>query len=431
MRIPEAWIVAVGDDVAAGRHGDAGAARLAAELEALGCELRGRMLVPARAPRVAEAVRTAAGAGVDLVVVVGLGLAADQPTREGIAEALLRRLAPDAAALAVIEQRYLDRGREVPANAAGLARMPGGAELVPNPVGAVPGFLVDLGRSLVVALPGAVRELEESFARSVRPRLRTRFEGALAVRTAVLRVAGLLEAEVERRVTASGARSDAVRVGLSTEHGEVEVLVTARGESDDEAASRADAAVAALDARLGDFVYGRDDASLVAVLRDALARRGWTLAVAESITGGLLAKRITDLPGAGSFFVGAMVPYSDRRKPEMLDVAPGVFEACGRVSAAAAQTMAEAVRARLSADVALASTGIAGPGGGTTDKPVGLAYIAIAWPDRTIVRRHLFVGDRSAIRHQVAATALDQARRALAGLPPLGDAPEEGEDGAP
>lgn len=185
-------------------------------------------------------------------------------------------------------------------------------------------------------------------------------------------------------------------------------------------------ALAAIEAPLGETIYGRDAETLVGVVRDQLARRGWTLGAAESFTGGLVGKRVVDLPGSSGFFVGSVVAYSDERKIALLDVAPEALESAGPVSAAVTLAMAEGVRRQLGCDVGIAATGIAGPGGGTVDKPVGLAYLAVAWPGRSLVRRHVFAGDRALIRSFAATTSLDQVRRALGGLPLLGEPAEAG-----
>lgn len=431
MRLPEAILFAVGDELVTGRRVDRNGVRLAAWLEAKGYAIRGRMILPDREPVIAQAIRDALATDVDLVVVSGgMGPTLDDRTREGLAEGLGVALQRNDAAWQMIEARYRERGLEIPPHAARQAYQPEGAELLANPVGTAPGLFIDRGRQVVVALPGVTRELEQMLERSVQPRLGPQLASALVLRTGTLHVAGLEESDVDRRIRgALGEGEDGFRVTLLPAHGEVEVLVRARSENEEEAEEALRRALAALEARLGDYVYGRDDETLVGAVRRGLERRGWTLGVVESITGGLVAKTIVDQPGSGEFFVGALVPYADECKPGLLDVDAAVLERHGVVSAECARLMAEAAREQLGSDVGLATTGIAGPAGGSQERPVGLTYLAVSWPDRTIVRRHVLHGDRNAIRTQAAVLALDQVRRSLGGLPPLGDpaeAPERG-----
>ena len=422
MRTPLAFVLAVGDELVTGRRADGNGVRIGRWLEGLGCRVLARCLVPDDPALIAAALKTALDGGAEVVAVAGgLGPSVDDVTRDGIAAGLGLPLELNPGLLKAVEARYRDFGREMAESAGRQALLPQGAEPIANPMGTAPGFFVDLGRVVVAALPGVPREMEAMLDREVLPRLRARLAGAAVLRTTVLRVAGLPEAEVDRRVRSAGIEPGTAQVTLLPRYGEVEVLVTLRAENDEEADEALPRALRELERQLGDHVYGRDADTLVGAVRDLLAPRRWTLAVAETITGGLLAKNIVDLPGAGRFFVGSLVPYADALKPLILGVPPDLLDRCGPVSAEAARAMAHGVRARLGADVALATTGIAGPAGGTADKPVGLAYIAVVFGDQTLVRRHLFAGDRATVRHMATTMALEQTRRALAGLAPLGD----------
>jgi len=187
--------------------------------------------------------------------------------------------------------------------------------------------------------------------------------------------------------------------------------------------------VVAVRDRLGDHVYGTGGETLVGVVGRLLEERGWMLGVAESLSGGLLAKRITDVPGSSRFFAGGLAAYSVELKRNVLGVPADVLDSCGPVSAETARAMALGAREVLGAEVVAATTGIAGPAGGTTEKPVGLVYLAVAWPGGLRVLRQLFTGNRVVIRSWTAATALDEVRRALAGLPPLGQPVDDADGG--
>ncbi len=432
MSVPWGVVVSVGTAVVSGRRADRIGIRVAQWLEKMGVEVHARHVVPDDEERIGTAVAAALGASPHVVVVCGgLGASADDRSREGIARAVGTPLEVDTSAAALLERRYRERGREMPDGALRQACCPAGAQLLPNALGTAPGVLVDRGRTLLFAVPGVQREMEEMLERSVAPLLRQRLLGASSFRSTVLHVAGLPEMEVDRIVAEALGPESGARVTLLPSHGEIDVLVALRAESDDEADEALARVVADVEVPLGDHVYGRDETSLVGVLRDELVRREWTLAVGESLTGGLIAKTIVDLPGATSFFAGSLVPYIDSRKPDVLAIPEADVEQYGAVSAAVARGMAEGARTRLRADVGLAAAGIAGPSGGSQERPIGLTYVALAWPGRTVVRRFVFSGDRKAIRTLATVASLDQARRALLGLPLLGeDAQDPGDAGA-
>ncbi|MCU0254390.1 MAG: molybdopterin-binding protein [Acidobacteria bacterium] len=297
MRVPQASLIAIGDELVSARRPEANGPAIVPWLEALGCEIRARLLVPDRAEAIEAAVAAALSGGSELIVLSGgLGPTHDDVAREAIAAALRRPLVLDPAAQAAIESRFRERGLEVPPEVARLALRPEGSELVPNPVGMAPGFLVRQAGATVIALPGVPREFETMFERKLLPELRRSLVGALARRSETLHVVGLNEAEVDRRVADAIETGSRLSVSFVSQRSEVEVLVTARAETEAEAARALERANARLEEALGAVVYGRGDDTLVGVVGRLLGGRGWTLATAESLSGGLLAKRITDQP---------------------------------------------------------------------------------------------------------------------------------------
>ncbi len=422
MRVPSAFLIAVGNELVTGRQPDTNGERLSRWLESLGCEVRSRMLVQDRAEAVERSVRAALASKADVVILTGgLGPTADDVTRDGLAAAVDLELELDPKALETIEQRYRERGRTLVSGAARQAFRPLGAEWIANPIGTAPGILLRCGRTVVIALPGVPREFSEMLDREVLPLLRRSLAGAIAMRSIELHVACLPEAEVDRRIREAALATRGVQVTHVAKPGDIEVLLTARGETEEDAELSLSQAVLELRDKLGDHLYGSGSDSQVSVLRDLLLKHKWTLGCAESVSGGLLSKRITDLPGASAFFLGSLVAYVNSEKRVLLDVAASQLESFGPVSAEVAGAMADGVRRKLGADVALATTGIAGPGGGSTEKPVGLTYLAIVWPKGRQITRHTFTGDRKQIRIWSVTTALDQVRRALMGLPPHGE----------
>ena len=426
MRVPQASLIAIGDELVSARRPEVNGQAIVPWLESLGCEVRARLLVPDRVDAIAAAVAGALSGGAELIVLSGgLGPTHDDVARQGIAAALGRRLVLDEAVQATIESRFRERGLEVPPEVSRLALRPEGSELVPNPVGMAPGFVLRHAGATVIALPGVPREFETMFERKLLPELRRSLVGALARRSETLHVVGLTEAEVDQRVANAVEPGPRLSVSFVSQRSEVEVLVTARAESEAEAARALERANARLEEALGDVVYGRGEDTLVGVVGRLLGARGWTLATAESLSGGLLAKRITDQPGSSRFFRGGVAAYHDDLKRSLLDVPAEVLEHCGAVSGETARAMAEGARRRMNAPVAVSTTGIAGPTGGSIDRPVGLVYLAVAWPEGLRVLRFLFPGNRNEIRSATSAAALDETRRVLSGLPPLGVAVEE------
>lgn len=421
MAAPTAVVIAVGDELVAGRRHDANGERVVRWLEGIGCEVSARFAVQDQIEVIARAVAMALQSGADVIVASGgLGPTVDDVTRDGLAQAFGDTLVLDQDALTTIEQRYRERDRVMPPAALRMAYRPASAEWIANPVGTAPGLLIRRGRTIVVALPGVQREFRAMFERGVLPLLRRSFAAGFALKSAILRTASLPESEVDRRLAEAAVAAHGGKVAMISWPGEVEVMLTVRGPNEEEATADLEQVLTAARAQLGDHLHGIGEATQVSTLRDLLARHAWTLCTAESISGGLLAKRVTDLPGSSAFFLGGVVAYVNREKQALLEVPTELLDRYGAVSGEVAAAMVHGVRRKLGADVAIATTGIAGPSGGSTEKPVGLTYIAVQWPDGELVTRHTFTGDRKTIRIWSVVTALDQARRCLAGLTPLG-----------
>ncbi|UCF68654.1 MAG: CinA family nicotinamide mononucleotide deamidase-related protein [Acidobacteriota bacterium] len=428
MSAPEAVVFVVGDELVDARRNDTVGPALARRLESIGCHVRSRSVLPDNVQAIVSALTQALAAEIDIVLIAGgLGPHEDDRTREAVAQSLGIELELDPKTLHRLEENYRDRGRDVPEGVRRQALRPRDAETLPSPSGTAPGFIVRRQRSLLVALPGAPREADESFTRGVLPLLRRSVAGGQTTATTVLRVAGLLAADVQRALAPVMPNSEAVRVNYLETGGEIELLLSARAQDPDEAQQQLEQVVANFESRLGGHVFARGKQSLTGVLAELLRARAWTLASAESCTGGLIGKRITDLSGASEFYVGGVITYSDEHKVRLLGVAEDTLERCGAVSAEVAASMAQGCRERLRAHVAVSVTGIAGPGGGSADKPVGLVYIGVALPDATRVARHTFGGERDAIRQWSATAALEEVRRALKDMDTLGQRVEPSE----
>ncbi len=353
-----------------------------------------------------------------VLVTGGLGPTADDCTREVVAELLGRQLVRDETIADTIRERFRQRGIQMPEPVLSQALVPVGAQVLPNPNGTAPGLAIEHENKLIVLLPGPPRELRPMFEQYVLPVLEQNFAPADRPVCRVFKVVGLAESVVEQRI---GKLPD-VELGFCAKMGEVEVRIIGKDIADAERRIRA---------ALGDHIFGTGDERLEQVVVSLLTAAGKTVAVAESCTGGLIAHRLTNVSGASKVLLTGYVTYSNESKIKLLGVREETLAAHGAVSEQVCREMAEGCRQRSGADFALATTGIAGPTGGTPEKPVGLVYIALATPARTEVKRHRLLFDRETFKFFASQNALDMLRRELLKTSgPLGPArPTEPESG--
>jgi nicotinamide-nucleotide amidase len=307
-----------------------------------------------------------------------------------------------------IRRRLEKFGRTMSESNAKQADFPAGATVLPNPVGTAPGFGVVLGGAQAFFMPGVPREMKQMFEEQVVPRIRE-----LAPNDAHqihFRTFGLPESVVGEKLAGVEAAFPGVVIGYRAHFPEIEVKVLARGARRDDAVELAERAAAEVRVRLGDVIYGNGDDSFAGVVGRALRTRGWTLAVAESCTGGLVGHLLTAEPGASDYLLLDAVTYANSAKQAVLGVDEDALRGHGAVSAEVATRMADGARRVSGADVALAITGIAGPTGGTETKPVGLVYIAVSCAKGTVVKENVFPGDRHRIQMLAAYAGLSMVR---------------------
>jgi nicotinamide-nucleotide amidase len=380
-----------------------------------------QVAVPDTAAAITQAVRDALARVPGVITTGGLGPTSDDLTRQEIARLLNRPLHQDPALLDHIRSFFARRNRPMPASTAVQALVPQGARLLPNECGTAPGLLFELdvnpfqpdGKfAWLVMLPGPPRELRPMFSRHVLPWLSKRYPNTPAPACRTLRTVGLGESQVEQIIAPllASLTADGLEIGYCARPGEVDIRLVARGP---DAANHVDQAADIVRNRIGDHIYGEDDDELDTVVLRLLRDRRRSLGLAESCTGGYLAHRITNIPGASSVFAGAFVTYSNHAKMECLGVRSDTIAAHGAVSEATAREMARGARDRLRADYAIAITGIAGPDGGTPEKPVGTAFIALATPRHIFVTRCLHPLERPAFKRIVTQQALELLRRTL------------------
>ena len=415
--VRSAEILAVGTELLTPFRIDTNSLYLTRQLNDLGIDVRSKSVVPDDPDELAHRLRVAL-ARVDLVITCGgLGPTADDVTRETVARELDLTLAEDAGVLGAIRSRFERRGIKMPETNRRQAAVPAGARVLDNARGTAPGLWIDAGRRLVILLPGPPRELQPMFEAFVRPELARLAEGRRVFRR-VIKIALRAESQVEeiaQPIYSPLAEGDVpIETTILAAPGFIELHLSARGDRDAEIESALERGVAQLAGALGPSVVSVDGRSLEETVGAMLISRGMKIATAESCTGGLLAGRLTDVPGSSGWFTGGVVAYDDRIKLESLDVAPELIRDHGAVSEPVGRAMAEGVRRRLGADVGVGVTGIAGPTGGSTEKPVGTVVIAVATAHATTARTLNLAGDRATIRQHSVIAALEFVRRALA-----------------
>jgi nicotinamide-nucleotide amidase len=405
----KAEIIAVGSELLTPDRIDTNSLFLTEELNKLGIEVLRKTIVGDNRELLAEAFRDALNRVPVVIASGGLGPTEDDLTRETVAELLGRRLQRNDSVVRAIEARFRSFNREMPAVNLRQAMVPEGAEVLENPRGTAPGlWLEDKGR-MVALLPGPPRELKPLFLEQVKPRLQ-RQANAVRMFHRELRVTGLGESHVEERIQPIYSRYQQVNTTILATPGEVQVHLRRWTDDPVEANATLDEIVRGFELALGDRIFAHAATPLEEVVAQLLIDNRSTLAAAESCTGGLLAERLTRIPGSSNYFLGGAVCYSNELKTVWADVPSDMIAAKGAVSTEVAIAMAEGIRRRVRSTLGVGITGIAGPGGGSDDKPVGTVHVAVAGPSGTKERLIHLPGDREAIRFYASQIALDMLR---------------------
>jgi nicotinamide-nucleotide amidase len=414
--ISRAAIIAVGSEMLTPAKVDTNSLFITEQLNLLGIELAFKSIVGDDRGELEHAVRDAISR-VDLLVCCGgLGPTDDDLTRPVVADVVQRPLVEDETMTAKIRARFQGRGLEMPEINRRQAMVPAGARVLPNVNGTAPGLWIEHGDRVVLLLPGPPRELKPMMSSVAEGFLRERAGGMSLVRR-VIKITGRSESHTEEMVQPLYAEWSRAEVPISAtilaSLGQIELHLSACCAVRPDAEAALDRAVEQVRNVMGLHVYSTDGRGLEEVVGAILAERKLTIAVGESCTGGLIASRLTDVPGSSRYVERGVVAYSNAAKTELLGVPDEMLQAHGAVSEAVATAMAEGIRSRSRVDIGIGVTGIAGPDGGTAEKPVGMVCIAASAAARTRIRTFRFVGGREMVKFQASQAALDMVRRML------------------
>ncbi len=397
-------VLCIGTELTRGELVNTNAAWLASSLTDEGFEVIEDVVIDDDRARIVATLGRLAKSVRMIVCTGGLGPTTDDLTTEAVAASLGVRLVRDEASLEAIRRRFEKFGRTMSDSNAKQADFPEGAEILPNPVGTAPGFCVTLGECRAFFMPGVPREMKKMFDEQVVPRVRS-----LAPRTSYqlrLRTFGLPESQVGERLAGVEAAFPGITVGYRAHFPEIEVKVLARASQPALARDLCERATVDVRMRLADVIYGEGEDTFAGVVGRQLRTRGYTLAIAESCTGGLVGHMLTREPGASEFLLVDAVTYANSAKTRILGVEEDALRGHGAVSPEVAAAMAEGVKRVSGADIALALTGVAGPAGGSADKPVGTVFLAVAAAGATTVKQRHFSGDRTQIQTLAAYAGL-------------------------
>lgn len=412
--------IAIGSELLLGGRLDTNSLFIAERLAAYGIELRYKTLVGDDLSDIVTVLNQAVRRARVVILTGGLGPTVDDLTREAVARATGRRLARRKAALDGMTARLAEWGRTPIKSQLRQAMIPAGADILLNPVGTAPGFAFTWKRTFLAALPGVPREMEPMVTEGLLPKLQEwliaqKAVGVMPMVRRVLHTSGVPESVVDQKLTALIPARSPIQLGIYASPMEVMVSLTGPAATKAQGPAAIETLLEEARKRLSDILYGEEDETMEAVVGRLLSERQFTLAVAESCTGGLIGHRLTEIAGSSAYLDRVAVCYSNRAKVEMLGVPSDVIDRHGAVSTEVAAAMARGVRERSGASVGLSVTGIAGPGGATGTKPVGLVYVGLdGGPMDAITQEFRFHGgDRHVIKQRSSQAALDLLRRWL------------------
>lgn len=407
----KAEIISVGTEILLGSLVDTNAAFIAEKMASLGISISRISAVGDNWQDIYQALEESLGR-VDLIIVSGgLGPTEDDITKEVLSRLMGEDLVLDEAALAEIRRRL--RGHRIPEKAIqNQAMIPASAKRIPNPVGTAPGIILEKDHKTIILLPGVPREMKRMMEKELYPYLLSRLGTKELISSRILKVWGMGESQVNQKIADIMLRQSNPRIGLLAKRGEVHISITGKFPPE-LVGEKIKTVEEEIRERLGSSIWGVDEETLEGVVSRLLKKRDLRIAVAESCTGGLVSHRLTNIPGSSDYFSYGIIGYSNQAKSTFLGVPASLIEKKGAVSSQVAKKMAQGVRKAERTDLGLGITGIAGPSGGSRNKPVGLVYIALSSSEGEICERFLFRGGREDIKWKASQGALDMLRRYL------------------
>jgi nicotinamide-nucleotide amidase len=407
-----AEIIAIGSELLTPNFVDTNSIYLTEQLNAIGIAVVMKTIVGDDENYLQQAIQGSMERTPLLLTIGGLGPTEDDVTKKVVARVLHRQLVLDDEILAGIEQRFKRRGVEMPANNARQALILRGSDVLENKNGSAPGLWVNAEKNNIILLPGPPSELQPMFEASCVPRLAKLAGGAVLARR-VYRTTGLAESTLDAKIAPIYTKYKNPETTILAKPGQVEVRLTARSKSQDEAQVLLKELGDQIEQCLDDYIFANSNQSLEEVVGMYLVMKHATIAAAESCTGGMLAQRLTNVPGSSRYFMSGIITYSNQSKIDLAGIPPLLLEMQGAVSEQVARGLAESVREKVGTTLGVGITGIAGPDGGSPEKPVGTVHIAVAAPGETVHREFQFPGDREKVRWQASQAALDTVRRVL------------------
>jgi nicotinamide-nucleotide amidase len=407
-----AEIIAIGSELLTPRFKDTNSLYLTEQLNTIGVPVVMKTIVGDDENYLEHAVRDSLVRTPILITIGGLGPTEDDVTRKVVARVLQKQLILNDEILSRLQRRFKARGIEMPANNARQALVIAGADILENNNGTAPGLWITVDKNHAILLPGPPSELKPMFETLCMPRLQE-LTGSAALARCVFRTACIAESILDARIAPIYTKYKNPETTILAKPGQVEIRLTARGKSREEADRLLKELGDQIDVELDDFIFTRDEQSLEEVVGMYLMMKNATVSTAESCTGGLVAERLTNVSGSSRYFMSGVICYSNESKMELAGIPPLLLEMQGAVSPEISRGLADGIRTRAGTTIGVGVTGIAGPTGGTAEKPVGTVHIAVATPSGTEHRAFLFPGDREKIRWQASQAALDMVRREL------------------
>ena len=406
-----AEIIAIGTELLLGQNVDTNSSWLAQQLALLGIDVYSFQAVGDNEKRIEAAMKLACERSQFVITTGGLGPTVDDVTRKAAGHVAQKQLVYNDALAKQIEEFFIKLGKACPKVNLNQAFIPQGATVIPNPAGTAPGFIAKVGKSHLACLPGVPVEMKGMFEATLKPFLKNLAPPGVIIKSRVYRTTGISESLLNEKIVDIFEKSVNPTVAVLAHPEGVDIRLTAKAANDAEADKSLEGLGKTLITRLPNHIYGWDKDNLETIVGRLLTTHQMTLAAAESCTGGLITHRITQVPGSSNYFLAGWVVYSDRAKSASLGVDPKLIGLKGAVSASVAEELAKNAREKSGASIGISTTGVAGPGGGSAEKPVGLVYIGLSDDQKTQSFEYRFSGNRETVKLKASQAAMEILRR--------------------